>query len=66
MRRATQTDYYVTVQIRDAHTGKLLDQQSANFAGDESGWATGVRMLMKHQVLVTDSAAETDPRPSRP
>ena len=51
--RATQTDYYVIVQIRDARSGKLLDQQSANFAGSEDGWASGVRMLIQHQVLAT-------------
>jgi ABC-type proline/glycine betaine transport system substrate-binding protein len=53
VRRATQTDYYIVVQIRDAHTGKILDQQGANFAGGEEGWPTGVRMLIKHQVLAT-------------
>jgi hypothetical protein len=53
VKRATQTDYYIFVQIRDAHTGKVLDQQGANFAGDEAGWPSGVRMLLKHQVLVT-------------
>jgi hypothetical protein len=52
VRRITQTDYYVQVQITDAQTGKLLDQQAANFAGGPEGWATGVRMLLKHQVLV--------------
>jgi hypothetical protein len=52
VRRVTQTDYYVQVQITDAHTGKVLDQQAANFAGGPEGWATGVRMLLKHQVLV--------------
>ena len=53
VKRATQTDYYIFVQIRDARTGKVLDQESANFAGDETGWPTGARMLLKHQVLVT-------------
>jgi hypothetical protein len=53
VKRATQTDYYIFVQIRDARTGKVLDQQGANFAGDEVGWPSGVRMLLKHQVLVT-------------
>jgi curli biogenesis system outer membrane secretion channel CsgG len=51
VRRATQTDYYVAIVIRDARTGKVLDEQEANFAGDESGWPTGVRMLIKHQIL---------------
>jgi len=49
--RVTQTDYYVRIQIRDARSGKLLDQEEANFAGSEEGWATGVRMLIRHQVL---------------
>lgn len=51
VKRVTQTDYYVLIQIRDAHTGRLLDQQGANFAGSEEGWASGVRMLIKHQIL---------------
>jgi len=54
VRRVTQTDYYVVIQIRDAQTGKLLDQQEANFAGGEEGWASGVRMLIKHQLLATN------------
>jgi hypothetical protein len=52
VRRVTQTDYYVLIQIRDARTGKILDQQEANFAGGDDAWASGVRMLIKHQVLV--------------
>jgi hypothetical protein len=55
VRRVTQTDYYVVIQIRDARTGELLDQQEANFAGSEEGWATGVRMLIKHQVLASQN-----------
>jgi len=51
VKRVTQTDYYVLIQIRDAHTGKLLDQQGANFAGSEEGWASGVRVLIRHQIL---------------
>jgi uncharacterized protein DUF2380 len=53
VRRVTQTDYYVVIRIRDARSGKILDQQEANFAGSEEGWASGVRMLIKHQVLAT-------------
>jgi len=52
VRSVTQTDYYVVIQIRDARTGKLIDQQEANFAGGEEGWPTGVRMLIKHQILI--------------
>jgi hypothetical protein len=51
VRRATQTDYYVAIEVRDARTGKLVDQQAANFAGGEEGWASGVRMLLDHQML---------------
>jgi len=51
--RVTQTDYYVLIQIRDARTGKVLNQQEANFAGGEESWASGARMLIKHQVLAT-------------
>ena len=52
VRRITQTDYYVTIRITDSKTGKVLDEQSANFAGGPEGWASGVRMLIKHQILV--------------
>jgi len=51
VRRVTQTDYYVVIQIRDARTGKLVEQEEANFAGSEEGWPSGVRMLIRHQVL---------------
>ena len=53
VRRVTQTDYYVLVRIRDARTGKMLDEQEANFAGGADGWASGVGMLIKHQVLAS-------------
>src|SRR6202008_714486 len=43
--KVTQTDYYLVIRIRDARTGKVLDQEGANFAGDEQGWASGARML---------------------
>jgi hypothetical protein len=57
VRRVTQTDYYVQVQITDARTGKVLNQQSANFAGGPDGWSSGVRMMLKHQVLVSEDAS---------
>jgi hypothetical protein len=53
--RVSMTDYYVSIQIRDARTGKLVDAQEANFAGSTEGWPTGVRMLIKHQILVDQS-----------
>ena len=62
VRRVSQTDYYVLVQIRDAHTGTVLAQEAANFAGGEDGWASGVRMLIDHQVLpATAKAPVADP-----
>jgi curli biogenesis system outer membrane secretion channel CsgG len=54
VRRATQTDYYIAIEIRDARTGKLVNEQSANFAGGEEGWPSGVRILLDHQVLYPD------------
>jgi hypothetical protein len=45
------------VQIRDAHTGTVLAQEAANFAGGEEGWASGVRMLIDHQVLPATAKA---------
>jgi hypothetical protein len=57
VRRVSQTDYYVLVQIRDAHTGTVLAQEAANFAGGEEGWASGVRMLIDHQVLPATAKA---------
>jgi hypothetical protein len=57
IRRITQTDYYIQVQFTDARTGKVLNQQSANFAGGPDGWSSGVRMLLKHQVLTFEDAS---------
>jgi hypothetical protein len=56
VRRVSQTDYYVIVQVRDAHSGKVIAQEAANFAGSEEGWASGVRMLIDHQVLPVTAA----------
>ena len=53
VRKVTQTDYYVLVRIRDARTGEVVNEQEANFAGGAEGWASGVRMLIKHQVLAS-------------
>jgi len=63
VRRVSQTDYYVLVQIRDARTGKVLAQEAANFAGGEEGWASGVRMLIDHQVLVSAACKLADVNP---
>jgi Protein of unknown function (DUF2380) len=54
VKRVTQTDYYIQVQITDAKTGKVLSQESANFAGGPDGWPSGVRMLLTHQVLIVE------------
>jgi len=55
VRRISMTDYYVLVQISDCRTGKVLNQQVANFAGGDDGWASGVASLIRHQVLAGDS-----------
>jgi hypothetical protein len=52
VRRVTMTDYYVMIQISDCRTGKVINQQAANFAGGDDGWASGVASLIRHQVLV--------------
>jgi hypothetical protein len=54
VRRISMTDYYVLIQISDCRTGKVLNQQAANFAGGDDGWASGVRMLLRHGVLASD------------
>lgn len=51
VRRATQTDYYILLVIRDAKTGKILNTQAANFAGGDEGWASGAEVLIRYQVL---------------
>jgi hypothetical protein len=55
VRKGNQIDYRVVIQIREARTGRILDQQEATFAGDESGWASGVRALIRHQILPTQN-----------
>lgn len=55
VRRGSMTDYYVLIQISDCGTGNVLNQQEANFAGGDDGWASGVRMLIKHQVLASQN-----------
>jgi hypothetical protein len=60
--KVTATDYYVVIQIREARTGKVLDSEGALFAGDEQGWPSGVRMLIRHQVL--PSQEQNRDRPS--
>src|SRR5258708_23100535 len=52
VRRVTPTDYHEVIQIRETRTGKLFNQQEANFSGSDYGWASGVRMLIKHHILV--------------
>ena len=29
----------------------ISPQEAANFAGSEEGWASGARMLIRHQIL---------------
>lgn len=55
VRRVSMTDYYVMIQISDARTGKVLNQQAANFAGGDDGWASGAASLIRHGVLAPQS-----------
>lgn len=50
--RVAKTEYYVAVQITETKTGKVVNQQTAFFTGADDAWASGVRMLIKHTVLV--------------
>jgi len=52
--RVEKTSYMVRVQISDAKTGKILDQQSAAFLGGDEGWASGAASLIRHRVLNAD------------
>jgi hypothetical protein len=52
--RVEKTSYMVRVQISDAKTGKILDQQSAAFLGGDEGWASGAASLVRHRVLSGD------------
>ena len=52
--RVEKTSYMVRVQISDANSGKILDQQSAAFLGGDEGWASGAASLIRHRVLSAD------------
>ena len=51
--RVANTEYYVSLLITDTKTGKAVNQQSAFFTGADDACASGVRMLIEHQVLVS-------------
>jgi hypothetical protein len=51
LRRVSRTEYAVLYQIRDARTGKILNQQEAPFLGSDEGWASGVASLLRHRLL---------------
>lgn len=52
--RVEKSSYAVRIQISDAQTGKILDQQSAVFLGGDDGWASGAASLIRHRVLSGD------------
>ena len=52
--RVEMSSYAVRVQIRDARTGKLVNQQSAVFLGSDDGWGNGAASLLRHRVLSND------------
>jgi hypothetical protein len=49
--RVAKTEYYASLRVTDAKTGKVLNDQSAFFTGSDEAWASGVRLLIKHGVL---------------
>lgn len=49
--RVAKTEYYASLKITDARTGKVINEQSAFFTGADDAWASGVRLLIKHGVL---------------
>jgi hypothetical protein len=49
--RVAQTEYYVFVRITDTSTGQVVNQEAAFFTGADDAWASGVTMLITHQVL---------------
>lgn len=49
--RVAKTEYYASLRITDARTGKVIHEQSAFFTGADDAWASGVRLLIKHGVL---------------
>ena len=49
--RVAKTEYYASVRITDTGTGKVVNEQSAFFTGADDAWPSGVRLLLKHQVL---------------
>jgi hypothetical protein len=51
--RVANTEYYVSLQITDTKTGKVVNQQAAFFTGADDAWASGVRMLIRHGVLAS-------------
>jgi hypothetical protein len=53
--RVAKTEYYVSLLMTDARTGKVLSQQTAFFTGADDAWASGVRLLIKHGVLADPS-----------
>ena len=52
--RVEMSSYAVRVQLRDARTGKLVNQQSAVFLGSDDGWSNGAASLLRHRVLSND------------
>ena len=49
--RVAQTEYYVSMQMTNTKTGKIVNQQTAFFTGATDAWASGVRLLIKHGIL---------------
>ena len=65
--RVEKTQYAVSIRIRDAASGSLVDQQSALLLGSDDGWASGAASVLRHRVLdrdyPTQMQPETAPKP---
>jgi hypothetical protein len=50
--RSGRSTYPEEKSVQTSGATPVLNQQAANFAGGDDGWASGVASLIKHQVLV--------------
>jgi hypothetical protein len=68
VRKVEQAAYAVEIQIRDARTGTVVFGQRGVFLGGATEWSSGVRSLLRHELLsgqwtwkgVGDAGSESD------
>jgi hypothetical protein len=51
LRKVEQAAYAIEIQIRDATTGQVVFGQRGVFLGGTSEWSSGVRSLLRHELL---------------